>query len=438
MAEYLKINRKCSLTIGYYDNLLSMVEKGIFYNGEINDSAVEILLLCDGTRTREEIYNEIKHKNKFENDKFKEGILYFIDQFIRQNIIEVKFKKNKGDIVVYGNKEVVIPYYISMEITNKCQLKCKHCFNDSGEAKSDELSTEHFIDIANTLSELGVKHIFLTGGEPLLKENVSSLITFCAEHFVSVTIGTNGYTLPEEILATIAKYKNIRLQISVDGLEEQHNTIRGVSDAFYKTLENIKRYISFGKSVIIAFTISENNFSDLEPLIILCKNLGCKGFNIGITGDIGRAKRNGIQVNFEGSFLNLVGDLQIKYNSDRFYIGFETCQEKIEEKLSNIKLNNKCGAGYKVMHIRSNGVVTPCPTNMSLIVGNLKVQKFSDLIKINNLKRFVELPTPTKEVCLNCFNYESCGSCLTKMLEKNNKECHLKRRLNGYEVEQTF
>lgn len=137
--------------------------------------------------------------------------------------------------ILFKSNSLCTPKYITFFITSKCNSNCRHCFLRNLNSGIEDISDANIVKIADSLSRSA--DIMLTGGETLLRDDFPSLLGRLASHknIASIAITTNGF-LPERIAgleATISQSaKPIDLSISLDGLEERHNKIRGVPFAF--------------------------------------------------------------------------------------------------------------------------------------------------------------------------------------------------------------
>jgi len=423
ISEYIRIveNFKGGTIIDASNNHLKSYE--------INPSGLEVILLCNGSRTKYQIIEELKLKYAISDPELITLIAGFIDEHLHlHNLIE-KVKKEEKAIFTWGSSRIVTPFYFSFELTNHCQFQCQHCFNSSGIPKGDEIGIEKFISIADELIHLGAQGAFVTGGEPLLKVGINDLLIFLLKNISSVTLATNAYGLTEETLQVIQEAKNITVQVSIDGMEENHEKIRLIKGSFKKTVDNIKRLTSRGVSVVTAFTMNDGNYIDLEKVILLSEKIGCVGVNIGLTSSEGRAKENDISTGISREFISIVQELNKKYTTDEFIVGMDINEGKIKEMADDIEYQNKCGAGYRGIHIMPNGDVTMCPATPKIRMGNVNEQSLKEILVFNNIEPLMNIPSPTREKCGDCELYGSCGNCLANVLEKSVEECAIQREL---------
>ncbi len=153
------------------------------------------------------------------------------------------------------------PLLAGIKLTNVCNLKCKHCPFWKNEKKQN-LSWDAVKRTLRKLYEDGVKIAIFEGGEPLLwkdskaDKNINDVIDLSKTYFFATAITTNGTLDLSAIDSDI-------IFISLDGLEETQNKIRG--NVFKLIMKNIKDNIA--KKIIINITISKLNFGDIVPLI---------------------------------------------------------------------------------------------------------------------------------------------------------------------------
>ena len=138
-------------------------------------------------------------------------------------------------------------------ITNRCQAKCQHCFyiDELNKAIQDELSLEEYRKLAKNLDK-EIKQVIITGGEPFLRKDIFGISKAFLDikHLKSINFITNGLLTKrvledtEKLLRSTSRNKRFVINISLDGLEAQHDKIRGIPGMFKKcmaTIEGLKK-----------------------------------------------------------------------------------------------------------------------------------------------------------------------------------------------------
>ncbi len=114
------------------------------------------------------------------------------------------------------------PLIVTWPITNRCNLRCRYC--EEWKKAGDEMSTEEIKELITELKELGTVRISLSGGEPLVREDIGEIIDFIKENDMSVVLTSNGTLVPEKI----EEIKNADVvKLSIEGEKAIHDRIRG-------------------------------------------------------------------------------------------------------------------------------------------------------------------------------------------------------------------
>jgi radical SAM protein with 4Fe4S-binding SPASM domain len=152
-------------------------------------------------------------------------------------------------------------------ITRACNLKCVHCYNDSGTSKADdELSTDEAKAVLDDLSGFGVPSVLFSGGEPLMRPDLFELIGYAVERGLRVVISTNGTLITADVAKKIKQTGVSYVGISLDGIGEINDKFRGVPGAFERAVQGIKNCQDAGVRVGLRLTLTKRNIQDLESL----------------------------------------------------------------------------------------------------------------------------------------------------------------------------
>lgn len=179
------------------------------------------------------------------------------------------------------------PWSISWQIVSNCNLRCKHCFFAGDQNlynKNSDLNTQEVLKLAEGLvKDYGIVAVSITGGEPLLRNDLMDVIKTFKKANVIVSLQTNGTLITEKMAKQLSEVLNLNsdyVQVSLDGTEESYNLIRG-EDTFTKALRGIKYLMESGIRVNINCTPIKTNLKDLPDLYKLCTDLKINKFSIG-------------------------------------------------------------------------------------------------------------------------------------------------------------
>ena len=168
------------------------------------------------------------------------------------------------------NRNLKKPLLCSFKITGRCNLKCAHCpfWRDGSKNSLSSLSFENVVQTLDNLYSEGVRIVIFEGGEPLLwkdekgSKDINDVIKYSKQLFFFTGVTTNG-TIDIERLNPDVFF------ISIDGMQETHDRLRGKS--FTRIMENIEKNRS-RKKIIANICISSENTGEIEELVKFLNN----------------------------------------------------------------------------------------------------------------------------------------------------------------------
>lgn len=155
------------------------------------------------------------------------------------------------------------------DLTDHCNLRCRHCFVGGRGQLPDELDTESAVRVVRELAAMHPARVTLTGGEPLLRPDFLEIAS-CAASFRKKGIGylkltTNG-TLMTPALAERAAELFDQVNVSIDGLAKNHDYLRGTG-TFAKAIRGIRHLVSCGADPKVSITITGQNVEEIPDLL---------------------------------------------------------------------------------------------------------------------------------------------------------------------------
>lgn len=172
-----------------------------------------------------------------------------------------------------NNHILMYPITMSLNITNKCNLKCKHCYEDTFNGR--DMSYDMAMSIALQARELGIFVVVLTGGEPTLNPNWKNIARIFSENGLRVILNTNAINLTMQDILSLQSYGIQHVHLSVDGNEKIHNSIRGVN-SYNLISQTAKCLQNNGIDVELLFTANKLNYFCVKDVVQLATDLGCK------------------------------------------------------------------------------------------------------------------------------------------------------------------
>lgn len=190
-------------------------------------------------------------------------------------------------------KKFTYPITLQFELTGQCNLKCKHCYNRSGDADRQTLMTpEKWCELARQIvSDGGIFQCIISGGEPLLLgEKLFDIMDILHDDGTSFVVITNALLLTKNFVRRFAKYRYFWFQISIDGATaELHDEFRGVAGSFNRAINGALEISDAGIPLVIAHTVTPKNLNRLEEMIQLSYDLGANSIILGDVMPSGRA-----------------------------------------------------------------------------------------------------------------------------------------------------
>lgn len=214
-------------------NNWSLAKKVFFVKGKVNSCIYNF-----NTKKLFQLDNEAsKCLEKIINNTgcYSEVDLIFLSELEKMEIIEKKSSNCHSDLIYEPKIE-----FAWIEVTNKCNMYCIHCYEESSKLRDDELSIEDWYVVIDELVRKNIKKIQLIGGEPLLLgKKLLKMLDYCRTKFDFIEVFTNGYYINEE-WGKYFQTNNIHIAISVYSYSEMmHNKVTKIQDSHEKTNQGI-------------------------------------------------------------------------------------------------------------------------------------------------------------------------------------------------------
>ena len=167
------------------------------------------------------------------------------------------------------------PLWLLAELTYRCPLQCPYCSNPLDFAKhSEELTTAQWIEVFRQARELGAAQLGFSGGEPLVRQDLTELIRAARELGYYTNLITSGIGLSEERIAEFAEAGLDHIQISFQAADEEvNNLLAGSSKAFAQKLAMARAVKKHGYPMVLNFVTHRHNIDNIERIIELCIEL---------------------------------------------------------------------------------------------------------------------------------------------------------------------
>ena len=150
---------------------------------------------------------------------------------------------------------------LNIYITNACNLKCKHCFMLSGNKLENELTLGDWMKVLTSFKENGGEFVTFSGGEPLMFKNFPQIISHAHDLGLKSTVLSNGLLWSDKLIHELAPFID-EIQFSLDGVDEETNSIVRGSGHFEKVVDTIVKFANAGVKTSVATTFTYDNLNE--------------------------------------------------------------------------------------------------------------------------------------------------------------------------------
>lgn len=176
--------------------------------------------------------------------------------------------------------------YLELLITDRCNLRCRHCY--LGEGRHQDLEFDKILKILEEFEAIHGLRLLLSGGEPLLHPEFWRLNDVLGRFAFRSVLLSNGSLITEEVAEKLRVHE---VQISLDGMKEGHEALRG-EGRFEEALRAIDRLQASRIRISVATMIHRRNLNEFEQLKILIESKGIEEWNVDVPCVEGRLEKN--------------------------------------------------------------------------------------------------------------------------------------------------
>lgn len=307
---------------------------------------------------------------------------------------------------------------VSWNTTNSCNLSCQHCYRDAGVKMNEELNTEEGFKLIDEIVKAGFKIMIFSGGEPLMRNDIFSLVEYAVHKGLKPVFGSNG------TLIDVGKAKKLKesgtavMGISLDSVSpEKHDHFRGYAGAWQLAVKGMKACLEAGLPFQIHTTVVDRNYSEIEEITDFAVKIGAVAHHVFFLVPTGRA----IDIEQETLRADKYEKLLKRIMDKQKNVAIElkpTCAPqfiRIAKQMGvNTRFTRGCLAGTAYCIINPVGDVQPC-AYLEVKAGNIREKPFSEIWDNNPI--FNRLRTMKyKGACGKCKYSNLCSGCRARAL----------------------
>ncbi|MBW1667915.1 MAG: heme b synthase [Deltaproteobacteria bacterium] len=326
-----------------------------------------------------------------------------------------------------------VPRLVAWEITRRCNLNCIHCRAAAERGPyPGELSSETCFNILEQISNLAKPIIILTGGEPLLREDIFEISLRGTRLGFRMVMATNGTLITPEVAKDMKASGIKRVSVSIDGASAaQHDEFRQVPGAFKGALEGIELLKKENIEFQLNTTITKHNLGQIEEILNLAIELGAVAHHIFLLVPTGRAREMADQEIDAGQYEKLLhwfyeagkkAPIHLKATCAPHY--YRILRQEAHKRGERVDFNTYgldavtrgCLGGISFCFISYDGVVQPCGY-LEVKSGDLKKSSFESVWKNSEVFRKLRDFSSYEGKCGRCEYLRVCGGCRARAYE---------------------
>jgi radical SAM protein with 4Fe4S-binding SPASM domain len=312
-------------------------------------------------------------------------------------------------------------FFVQFHLTERCNLACRHCY------QSGPVPEMNYEEVCGAIAEVKTAiegwakdyemdvspSLHFTGGEPLLREELFSILRYAWGCGFSISLMSNGTMIDRAIAEQLKAVGVADVQISLDGMEAAHDSLRG-RGAFQSAVKGIASLIDEGVDTNINLTVSRINMNQTTELVALAEELGVRGMAFSRLVPSGRGKKLAEQALTTQETTTFYSDLRQYRNNTKVIVTSRDPLAATADLDGDIPQTDLpmggCAAGMFGVTITADGTVMPC-RRMDLPIGNIKTDRFRDLWADSPVLWQIRTRTDYHGGCEKCRYWPVCRGC---------------------------
>lgn len=272
---------------------------------------------------------------------------------------------------------------VSWMTTNRCNLTCKHCYQDaSPDATANELTTDEARELIDGIVRAGFKIMIFSGGEALMRSDIYELVSYAASKGLRPVFGTNGTLITTEVAQRLKDAGAAAMGISLDSLDaKKHDEFRGLEGAWETTVAGIRACREVGLPFQLHTTVLDWNKDEIVDITDFAVAEGAIAHYVFFLIPVGRGKYindAALQVAANERLLCEIMAKQAEVDIDVK----PTCAPQFTRVAKQLEVETRfdrgCLAGLTYCIVSPEGVVRPC-AYMLEEAGSVREQPFDEI-----------------------------------------------------------
>jgi radical SAM protein with 4Fe4S-binding SPASM domain len=278
--------------------------------------------------------------------------------------------------------------YAVWEITLKCNLACSHCGSRAGEQRSNELSTAEALNLVEQMAECGIREVTLIGGEAFLRRDWLDIARAITDAGMICTLTSGGYGISERTVEKMLEAGIRQVSISIDGLRDVHDSLRGVEgswDSCWRTIGHLRKC---GMPFSTNTQVNRRSAPEIPLLVDMLCDAKAVAWQVQLTVPMGNAVESNQILMQPAELVDLYEMLAIvveKANSSGTAvlpgnnIGYYGPYEELFRQGGSGRdyIWSGCQAGLYAIGIEADGTIKGCPSLPTSVYAGGNIREYS-------------------------------------------------------------
>lgn len=305
--------------------------------------------------------------------------------------------------------------YLFWECTTRCNLHCRHCGSDCSQlSREKDMPLQDFISVLDTIPQKNRPKDFtvvLTGGEPLLRPDIVEIGREIRRRGFAWGVVSNGWNYTEQMQQKLLGAGMGALTISLDGMEDTHDWMRGVPGSYQRTVKAIELFRKEPRlNADVVTCVNKRNLSQLEQIYGLLSGIGLKQWRLFTVIPIGRAASDPDMQLSDSEFVTLMEFIKTKRAADGVMNVTFSCEGylgRYEEAVRPARYF--CRAGVNIASVLIDGRICACPNidRDRFSQGSIYTENFYEVWE-NRFRDFRNRSWARTGRCEKCSQWRNC------------------------------
>jgi len=334
-------------------------------------------------------------------------------------------------------QKFVAPLFAVWNFTNRCNLACAHCYQDSEHAAlPDELSLDEKLDLVDQMGAAHMPMLAVSGGEPTISPDLLPVLRRASGYDMHLTLATNGSTMTDDLAGRLVEAGLRYVEISLDSVDpDRHDKFRGRAGYWQKAVAGARAVVrTEGLRLGIAMCVHQGNFHEVRDMIAFAEDLGASCFahfnfipvGRGLTmasQDITPTQREqllailnekmqagGIGIISTAPQLGRVCMAGAAIDDGRVSCSHAGAGSGVKARVV-AKYLGGCGAGRTYVCVEPNGDVTPCVYLPHRVMGSVRERPLVEIFRGSVFWEILNDRSRRLHHCEVCTFKNYCGGC---------------------------